>query len=94
MSLHDLTHDMYLPDKRALRLRKPLHLAAGEVMPDRNGSHAEKEAWMRQQQAAKLLQKAGYEIRLPPVPKFVSRHPNSIIVKLAEQLRAAIPPTE
>ena len=40
----DTTHDMYQPDKRA-------KITTRAVPPRSNGSQAEREAWMRQQQA-------------------------------------------
>lgn len=49
MSFHppsiDTTHAMYQPDKRATR--KPTPLACAPRKGNRNGTHEEKQAWMR-----------------------------------------------
>ena len=50
-NLHDTTHDMYLPARRAQRATQPLY-PAPKVTPRKGGSQAECEAWMRQKQAA------------------------------------------
>lgn len=50
MSLHDTMHDMYQPDKRALRVVAPLYVEA-----DPNGNMKQREAWMRQRQALKAM---------------------------------------
>jgi hypothetical protein len=49
----DVTSPMYLPDKRAKREYAPLALPA--VKSKRNGSHEEKQAWMRRRQAYRDL---------------------------------------
>jgi hypothetical protein len=48
---HDTTHDMYLPARRAKQTTRPLYPAPA-VTPDKGGSKAEREAWMRRKQAA------------------------------------------
>ena len=89
-------HDMYLPDKRARRVTPPLYQPP-QVKPAWRGTHEERQAWMRQKQEAKATEaKAKPQVfhitavvNKPPEPKpEVYRHPNSIIVRLAEQLRA------
>jgi hypothetical protein len=70
--LHDIIHDMYLPDKRAERI------VPRALIPDRYGNHEEKQLWMRDRQE---------RLRLNPPRLQANRAPNSIIVKLAEQLK-------
>ena len=86
---------MYLPGKRARRIVLPLYQPP-DVEPNPQGSHEQRQAWMRRRQA---LGKGGKRREFPrtfhvtalvdpPSPQSkISRHPNSIIVKLAEQLR-------
>ena len=50
-NLHDTGHDMYLPNRRAPKTTQPLYPARA-ITPRRDGTQAEKEAWMRQKQAA------------------------------------------
>ena len=40
------THDMYLPGKRARRIVLPLYQPP-DVEPDPQGSHEQRQAWMR-----------------------------------------------
>ena len=88
------THDMYLPDKRARRIVPPLYQPP-DVESDPHGSHEQRQAWMRRKQALGGGKRREFPrifhvtaLVNPPVPQSkVSRHPNSIIVKLAEQLR-------
>jgi hypothetical protein len=56
----DTSHAMYQPDKRVKRhCRLPIARAIsdliqqGAIIPDRNGSQAEREAWVRARQAVK-----------------------------------------
>ena len=85
------THDMHLPAKRARRVTSPLYQPP-QANPAWRGTHEERQAWMRQKQEAKkqfVFQVTATVNLLPPMPKSeVHRHPNSIIVRLAEQLRA------
>jgi|ERR1035441_1002417 hypothetical protein len=91
------THDIYLPAKRAPRTVRPLYQPPNvEAKP--NGSHEQRQAWMRQRQQAGQTRKRREFPRAfhvtgvvnAPAPKAaVYRHPNSIIVKFAEQLRAS-----
>lgn len=50
-NLHDTGHDMYLPAHRAKRNTRPMY-ATPAVTPRKDGTQAEREAWMRQKQAA------------------------------------------
>jgi len=89
------THDMYLPKKRARRTVAPLYQPP-DVEANPNGSHEQRQAWMRQKQALKQggnrreFRRTFHVTALlnAPVPQpKVYRHPNSLIVKFAEQLR-------
>jgi hypothetical protein len=84
------THDIYLPKKRARRTVAPLYQPP-DVEANPNGSHEQRQAWMRQKQALGQTGKRLHVTALvnPPGPQSkIFRHPNSIIIKLAEQLRA------
>ena len=90
------THDIYLPAKRAPRTVRPLYQPP-DVKPNPNGSHEQRQAWMRQRQQAGQTGKRREFPRTfhvtsvvnSPAKAEVYRHPNSIIVKLAEELRAS-----
>lgn len=71
MIRHDTTHDMYRPDRPAPKKRQ-------RVMPPRNTRREEKEAWMREKQAAKAHFNTGR--KMPKREK--KRHPNSAINQL------------
>jgi hypothetical protein len=82
---------MYQPAKRAAQKHRALYLASGEAVGDPNGTQAEREAWMRERQAQKrLLGTPGSPIYQPSAKRQVERHPNSIIVRLAEQIQKTL----
>jgi len=60
------------------------------IRPNRAGTQAEREAWMRGRQAKKLAARKQPPVPLPPMngAPGAHRHPNSLIVQLAHQLRA------
>ncbi len=50
--IHNTTHDMYLPDRRAPKRTSRRKLEPGMIGADRLGSTEQRELWMRQRQAA------------------------------------------
>jgi hypothetical protein len=66
------THPMYQPDRRAPRVVRRA------LIPDRNGSHEEKQLWMRERQE---------RLKAKPPRKPATREPRSPIVKLACKLK-------
>ena len=65
-------------------------IPSAAIRPDRRGSLAEKQAWMRQRQIKPKKKPKRIANALPPITAApgANHHPNSLIVQLAEQLRA------
>lgn len=83
---------MYQPSRRAPF--RGLILDPGQVVPDKHGSQAQREAWMRQHQFEKALEPKLRPIKkpLPPMTSAagVKRHPNSVVTVLAQQAAPGI----
>jgi hypothetical protein len=97
MSFHppsiDTTHGMYQPGRGAKTENCGLYRTSA-VIPDPNGSHEQRQAWMREKQEAKrrpvFAVTAAVKLADPvPFPRR-KRHANSIITVLAHQYAAAL----
>ena len=89
----DTTHGMYQPSRKAPAETRSVYRPPA-VIPNPNGSHEQRQAWMRKEQERKkqpvFAVTAAQTLASPvPMPRH-KRHANSIITQLAHQHAAAL----